>query len=172
MNAVTLLRNQLAWAHHTLEATVADTKDKALHFTDTGKALSVGAAYAHAVLEEDIVVATMFTHKKPLSQGNKNTGVSEPIPDFSEWEKHETWAKNVKIDLPKLQAFAKKVSKQTDTYLAGLTDEDLDQEIERPMIGKQTLAFFISTFVILHIANLAGEISAAKGMQGLKGYPF
>jgi hypothetical protein len=38
--------------------------------------------------------------------------------------------------------------------------------------GKHKLADVLTNFVILHVANLTGEISAAKGFQGLKGYPF
>ncbi|GEM_PF-3622591 len=47
-----------------------------------------------------------------------------------------------------------------------------DKEVDIPGMGKKNLAFIINNFVILHIANLTGEISAAKGVQGLKGYPF
>ena len=38
-----------------------------------------------------------------------------------------------------------------------------------PGMGEQNLVWLISNFVILHIANLTGEISAGKGTQKLKG---
>lgn len=172
MNTVQLLRKQLAWAHATMEGTMADVTKKSAHFTKIGKALPVGAAYAHVIIGEDIVVATMFAKKTPLSANNAKTGMSKPMPSMAEWDKHEGWYKTVKVDLPKLKKFAKSVYKATDAYLATLKDKDLEKEMDLMGMGKQSLAWYISNFVILHIANLTGEVSAAKGVQGLKGYPF
>ncbi len=172
MKAVQLLRQQLQAAHETLEMTMADVKDDVLHFNDTGKALPVAGAYAHAVLAEDMILTYMLSKKPSLVTDYKKIGLSAPMPSMQEWDKHEEWYKTVKLDLPKFQEFAKKVYKATDDYLATLTDKDLEKEEERPHIGKRNLAWLISNFVILHIANLTGEISAAKGIQGLKGYPF
>ena len=173
MNAVKLLRDQFKWAHDTQEATIADATEEALHFTKTGKALPAGAAYAHSVLSEDMLLSGMIRQRAPLAASAK-TGLSSLMPAMSEWEKHEQWAKTVKLDLKQFQAFAKEVYAETDAYLATLTEKDLEKEIETgfPGLGKQSLAFLLSNFFILHIANLTGEISAAKGIQGLKGYPF
>lgn len=171
MNAVELLRHQLQWSHELLENTTADVTEDVAHFAEVNKALPVGAAYAHAILSEDLVVSQLLAHKTPISEGRDDLGLSEPMPGFDNWEKHETWIKSVKVDLPKLRSCAKEVEKATDEYLATLSDEDLDKEIEIPW-GKHTVADIISNFVILHTANLTGEISAIKGVQGLKGYPF
>lgn len=172
MDVITLLRQQLRAAHETLEATMSDVNPNVAHFVETNKALPVGAAYAHAVIAEDMILATMLAGTTPLSSGNEETGLSEPMPGFDAWDKHEAWARSVKVDLTKLREFAKSVYQATDAYLAGLKAEDLDKELDLPVFGKQNLAHVISTFVILHIANLTGEISAAKGFQGHKGYPF
>jgi len=172
MNAVQLLREQFASAHETQEATMSDVNAKAADFAETGKALPVGAAYAHLVVSEDMLLAGMITHSTPLSADNALTGLSTPMPSMSEWDKHEEWVRTVKVDVPKMQAFAKKVYKQTDDYLATLKDSDLENEVEIPGMGKKTLSFLLTNFLLLHIANLTGEISAVKGVQGLKGYPF
>lgn len=174
MNAVQLLREQLQSAHVTLEATMADVTNKTAHFRAMGEAIPVGAAYAHTILSEDMVVSMMLANKKPIAGDNSKTGVSKPMPSMKEWDKHADWYKTVKIDLPKLRTFAKKVYKATDVYLATLKEKDLDKKMDLSGMGmgKQNLAWLISNFVILHIANLTGEISAAKGIQGLKGYPF
>lgn len=155
-----------------MEVTMADVTDSSAHFSNTGKAIPVGAAYAHAVIAEDMVVATMLAKKSPLASDNSKTGLSIPMPSQAEWNKHEQWYKTVKVDLPKLRKFAQRVYKATDDYLATLKDKDLDRVMDVPGMGKQNLAWLISNFVILHIANLTGEVSAIKGVQGLKGYPF
>jgi len=175
MNAIQLLKTQLQSAHYTQEQTIAGVLNKNLHFAQTGKALPVGAAYAHSVIGEDVCVSTMLENKTPLSaKKNAETGLSKPMPSFSEWDKHEQWTKTVKIDLPKLQKFAKKVYKATEDYIDTLKEKDLDREFDLTSMGagKQNLAFVLNNFIILHIANLTGEISAAKGFQDLKGYPF
>lgn len=172
MNAINLLREQLKWAHGALEATMTDVSHDVAHFSETNKALPVGAAYAHALIGEDMVVATMLAHTTPLSQSNPDVGVSEPMPGFDKWDQHEQWYKTVKVDIPKLQAYARDVAKATDDYIASLKEEDLETEVDLGAFGKHTIADIVSNFMILHMANLTGEISSVKGLQGLKGYPW
>lgn len=174
MNSIQLLRDQLKSAHDSQEATIADLSETSAHFKPEGDAIPAGAAYVHSVLSEDMVLSTMILNKKPVSEDviAEEIGLSEKMPGFNEWDKHLAWYKSVKVDLPKFKEFAKKIYEETENYLASLKEEDLDQEIERPMVGKNKLAFYLTNFLILHIANLTGEISAAKGLQGLKGYPF
>lgn len=172
MNSVQLLKEQMKSAHDALEATMADVSTDTAHFREMGKALPIAAAYAHAIIAEDMVLSNIITQKETIFKDASEAGVSEPMPDFAHWDDHAMWTQNVKVDLSKMKEFGKKVFAVTDEYLSTLTDEDLDKEIERPVIGKHNLAFFITNFLLLHAANLTGEISAAKGMQGLKGYPF
>ncbi len=172
MNVIQLLREQFNAAHYTQEATIKDVTAEIAHFANTNKALPVGAAYAHSVVGEDMVLSQMLAHKAPLSADNSLTGLSAPMPSQEHWDKHEEWAKTVQIDLAKLKAFAQKVYAATDEYLASLTEQDLSKEIDLGPMGKQTVLFVINNFLLLHIANLTGEVSAAKGFQGQKGYPF
>lgn len=174
MNTIELLREELKWAHETQEGTIADLTEDSAHFNEINKAIPAGAAYAHSILGEDMVVSMMLANKPGLAIDKNEVGVSELMPPSSEFEKHEAWYKSVKVDLPKLREFAKKVYKATDDYLSTLSDEDLDKQLDLSGMGmgKQSVSYVICNFVILHIANLTGEISAAKGFQGLKGYPF
>ncbi len=171
MYAIELLKQQLKDAREGMEMTMDDVTEEAANFNDTKKAMPVGAAYAHAVLGEDMVIASIILHKKQLSE-TEDTGLSIPSPDAEHWSEYEQWYKTVKIDLPKFRAYAKKVYMATDAYLKTLKDEDLDQEIEVPGMGKKTLAYLFTNWLLLHTASLNGEVSAAKGFQGLKGYPW
>lgn len=172
MHAIELLRKQFESAHHSLEETVGEMNLEVSSFNELGKAIPAGAAYAHAVLEEDILLSRMLANKEPIIKEASAVGISEMIPDTQNWDKHELWYKTVKVEVPKFREYAKKVYQATDDYLSGLKDEDLDTEVERPVVGKQNTAFMLTNFFLLHIANLTGEVSAAKGVQGLKGYPF
>ena len=172
MNSIQLLRNQLKGVHELQESTMADVSAEAAHFNETGKAYPVGAAYAHSVISEDIIVSSMLAKKDPVVKEGEDIGLSEPMPSFQEWDKNEAWVKSVKIDLDKFKEYAQKVYQATDEYIATLTEDDLDDEVDMGEWGKHKRSDVLSNFVILHIANLTGEISAAKGFQGLKGYPF
>lgn len=173
MTAIELLRTQFDSSHETLEGTVADLTKDGSDYNELGKAIPAGAAYAHAVLSEDMMLSMFLAKKDMVFKDANSVGLSEPMPGMDDkWkESHEKWYKSVTVDLPKFKEYAKQVYHETDKYISSLKDEDLDTEIE--MSGmKNTLAFFLSNFFLLHLANLTGEISAAKGVQGLKGYPW
>ncbi|MBP7832437.1 MAG: DinB family protein [Candidatus Levybacteria bacterium] len=172
MNAVDLLKLQFKNAHETLEGTMNDVGPEVAHVRELGKALPVGAAYSHAVCSEDILLSKFVAQKDTIMKDPESIGLSELMPGFDEWDKHAMWAQNVTVDLEKFRKYAKEVYAATDSYLETLKDEDLDADIEMGQFGKHKLGFVLSAFFLLHIANLTGEISAAKGLQGLKGYPF
>jgi hypothetical protein len=78
----------------------------------------------------------------------------------------------VKIDLPQVKEYAQAVYKSTDDYLATLSPDDLDRQMDIPGFGTNSAAFYIGIAALIHPANHVGEISALKGVQGAKGYPF
>ncbi len=119
MKIVQLLRDQLKSNHEVLEGTMADVTPDVAAFSETGKAQSVGASYAHAIVSEDMIVSKILMGKKMLTD-TSDTGLSIPMPteDFSTYPE---WVKTVKIDLDKLAAFAKEVYKQSDDYIASLS---------------------------------------------------
>lgn len=176
MNSINLLKQQIKDAHETLENTVADIKSDHLHKDPGGKALALGAAYAHLVFSEDKIVNGMIQKKPSLSETTHKdkTGASAPMPAMDEnWTvNHEKWAKTVEIDLVTLRTYAQAVYAQTDKYLDSLTETDLDTEIDLGSWGKKTIAYLIYGLVVGHANSLAGEISAVKGVFGQKGYPF
>lgn len=172
MNAIQLIRQEFSTAHEILEMTMADVTPDIANFNKTGKALPAGAAYAHAVMGEDIVLSTMIAMKPAVFKDAASIGVSAPMPDMTHWADHEKWYQTVTVDLPKFREYAKEVYKATDDYLTTLKEEDLDREMDMGEMGKKNLAWLLSAYLLLHVANLTGEISSAKGIQGLKGYPF
>lgn len=172
MNTIQLLKNQIKSAHGLQESTMTDVNAESARFNETGKAFPVGAAYAHSVISEDVILSTMVAKKDTVMNEGADIGLSEPMPSFQEWDKNEAWVKSVSVDLEKFKAYAQKVYQSTEAYLDTLTEDDLEKELDMGQWGKHKLADVLSNFIILHIANLTGEISAAKGFQGLKGYPF
>lgn len=171
MNAIELLRQQFKDAHEGMEMTMDDVTKEVANFHETGKAVPVGAAYAHAVMSEDMTLSMIVLHITPLFE-KEDLGFSVLPPDMEHWSEYENWYKKVDVDVTKLREYAKKVYEATDAYLGTLTEGDLDKALEVPGMGQKTLGYLLNNWMLLHFASLNGEVSAAKGFQGKKGYPW
>lgn len=174
---VNLVVEFLKNAHKNLEGTMADVTEKQLHPHPPGKAHPLGATYAHLVFSEDYAVNGILMHKVPMATTSwkGKTGASEPMPAYGpEWGKYDEWTKSVKIDLEQLRKYAKAVYEHTENYLMSLTDEDLSKELDLTDMGmgKVKFTYILWNFLLEHTANVTGEVSVLKGIQGAKGYPY
>lgn len=176
MDGVALLKLQLNQAHQWLEGTLGELTAEQCQFVPPGRANPPGVCYAHAVLSEDMVVNGMLRGGTPLFAADwaDRTGLSEPMPlPGPDWPRYFDWTRSVRIDLPALRRYAQAVYGETERYLAGLQPADLDSEFDLSAVGfgSQPVGWVISTLLIGHLHDEAGELSAVKGVQGLSGYP-
>ena len=171
MNGIEVMRSQIKASHDIVEGTAADLTDEQCHHKPGGKAHPIGATYVHLATSEDFII-NMLRGQPPLMAGEwaGKVGASEPPPPFG--GDVFAWANSVKVDLGQAREYAKAVYQNTDDYVASLSDADLDREIDVPGFGKNPLAYYIGIAALIHPANHVGEISALKGVQGARGYPF
>jgi hypothetical protein len=169
MDAIAQLRSLFSQAHQTLEGTVADVSPEHARWNPPGKAVPIGASYAHALIGEDAVLCGMVRKTAPLifTTWAQRSGLSEPPPQSPPWD---DWARRVQIDLPALREYGQAVYAATDAYLASLSPADLDVEIGG-FGRKQKLGDFLASLA-LHAGWHTGEISSVKGLLNTKGYPF
>lgn len=174
MNAIELLKSQINMAHMFLDGTRADVSQEQADALPGGKAHPIGATLAHIALAEDLIINMFARGTQPLIMGEwaGKAGISEPAPMDRSAEKLFAWANSVKVDLPQLQQYAQAVFQNTLDWVDTLTEDDLSREMEPPGFGKQTVASMISLAAVVHLSNHCGEVSALKGIQGAKGYPF
>jgi hypothetical protein len=83
----------------------------------------------------------------------------------------EIWSFSGEVSLDAMKQYSATVQKAAIDYVSGLTDADLDREVDTAFFGKQTAAFMIGLAGI-HAMGHGGDMSAVKGLQGLKGLPF
>ncbi len=171
--AVEFLKN----AHKNLEGTMADVTEKQLHSLPPGKAHPLGATYAHLIFSEDYALNGILMHNEPLAHTSwkGKTGASELMPAYGpEWGKYDDWTKNVKINLEQMRKYAQAVYENTENYLMSLSDEDISKELDLTSMGmgKVKFSYILWNFLLEHTANVTGEISVLKGIQGAKGYPY
>lgn len=174
------IQGQVRSAHEFLEATMGDVTEEMAHWGPPGLALPIAAAYSHFVMSEDWLVNVLFRGGAPLFAGPYagRTGVSELPPDPSsakDWNSEFAgWSRRVRIDLTKFRAYAQEVYASTDAYLSNAPDTELERPVDLSAVGMGTksVGFVVNNAVIGHAFSHCGEISALKGVQGKKGYPF
>ncbi|OGO32829.1 MAG: hypothetical protein A2Z16_03910 [Chloroflexi bacterium RBG_16_54_18] len=163
-------REALQWSFSLLEMVMADVSQAQAHWSPPGIANPIAATYAHAICEMDILVK-MLAGKPILFETSwaGKTGISEPRlnQDFD-------WVRRVEVDLDLAREYARAVYQHTDAALAELSPSDLERELDLTAngLGIKTVGWCLSALVTGHLHNMAGEISALKGLQGSKGYPF
>lgn len=170
-----ILLNQLKAVHGVLEQTMDGVTDEVAHFMPPGTANPIAGTYAHVVFSEDYFVHGFLQNKKPLfeTQFEGKTGASELQP--SEWENaYPKWLKEVRLDVKQFREYAKAVYAASEEYVASLSDEDLEKDVDMSAFGMGTKKThdFIANLMSGHAYSIMGEIAALKGIQGLKGYPF
>jgi hypothetical protein len=176
-SAAAILRAELQSAHRLLETTMADVTDEIANRPAPGNANPIGASYAHAVIAEDGIVNGMLRGQPPLIlttwAGRTGTDKIMPMPGVAKGD-IGAWYHSVRVDLTACRAYAQAVYAQSEEFIGNADDATLGREIDLSMIGlgKLPLAVVFGLLVTGHLNNLCGEISAIKGVNGLRGYPF
>lgn len=171
MNTVELLNYSLSNAFGILAQVAADLTQEQADWIPPGIANPIGALYWHTVSGTDQVVHEWCQGEEPLSQraGWHKRVLLAGAPSGGQETLEEMQA--IRVDLPVLHDYARTVAEVSQNWAASLQSPDLEHEVETP-IGNLNLAQILDTFVIWHINAHCGEISALKGCQGAKGYPF
>lgn len=171
---VNAIRTQFQAAHRGwLEPTMQDVTPEQAHWQPPGgRVAPIGAQYGHHIVALDFLFLGFARQQTPLalSAFADKTGFDQPYPAKGDWGQ---WAHAVQIDLDALRQYAQATYAALDEQLALLDDDDLAATVDMTPVGLgvQTLASLL-TLLMLHAAAHTGEISALKGMQDARGYPF
>ena len=169
------LREQLTLAHKVLEDTVSGINEEQAHWQPGGQAHSIAANYAHIVVQEDVIVNVLLKGGDPLFATTfaGKTGLSDipPLPS-TELVKWQEWGEQLRLDLETVAAYSQAVYNSTEAYLDTVTDDVLLQNIDTGFLGEMSKFELLNLTVLTNCNWHTGEISAVKGLQGLKGYPF
>lgn len=171
MTRAELLCAQLRDAHQALEQTMADVSDSLVNSFPPGTANSVGERYGHLAVAEDSLIHGVLQSVPPLvaSTWAGRTGISEPR--FGTDPEH---SRRVRIELPAARDYAGAVYGASDSYLASLSDADLDRLVDMtaPGFGHVPVWWVVSRLVIGHAYEVHGEVAAAKGALGARGFTY
>ena len=173
MNTVEIIKYSLGSAFDILGQVTADLTQEQADWMPAGIANPIGALYWHTISGADEVVNGWCRGQAPLHQkdGWREKVLTVSVPEPEQGGDYLAYMRAIRVNVPTLHEYARTVAEATQGWLASLTPEDLERELETP-IGKLNVAQMLETFVIWHVNAHCGEISALKGCQGVKGYPF
>ncbi len=157
-------------SHDWYNGTVADVTGAQANFLPSGVSHPIGETMAHVVQSEDGIVNGMLRGQKTIWEKDgweKKLGIPNMMM-------HDTkGARALKLDPKSLGAYTQVVQASTMSYLSGLKPADLDRIVDiGGDIGKLPVGGVLTMLLVGNTFAHTGEISAIKGMQGAKGYPF
>jgi hypothetical protein len=198
MNTVDLIQYSLGFAFDLLEQLVTDLTQEQADWLPPGNANPISALYWHIigycdqVVHEwcmepfvDLTIEEWFEAKR----AKRELGMGQPpLRHSAGWQEKVVLAlppenpedpywdvrairEGLRVDLPALHDYARATVQTLLGWLASLSLEDLERTVPTP-IGDHNLGQFLEVFIIGHINPHSGEISALKGCQGLRGYPW
>ena len=158
MNTVELIQFALGAAFDVLGQVTADLTQEQADWQPPGKANTIGSIYWHTLTYVDYFVQNYCIEGKRQ-------------PETAESRPAELWMQDVQVELSELHAYADQVRSTAQNWLSTLTPADLERR-RHTTVGEMNEGQMLELFVVWHINAHCGEISALKGCQGLKGYPW
>ena len=168
MNGADAIRQTIGHAHQWFTGTVVDLTQEQADYLPSGAAYPIGELVAHVLQSEDMIVNGMVRGQASVWQSG-GWEQTLGIPDVSRHTQEV--ARGFKTSIADLKPYQEAVYASVDEYLGGLTEGELAREVPGPA-GPMTVYDVLSNFLVGNTLAHTGEISALKGLQGAKGYPF
>jgi hypothetical protein len=196
MNNVELIYDSLGFAFEILENLTGDLSQEQADWMPPGNANSIAALYWHIVAYvdqyvhewcmapyrqvafEEWVDSKLTKRELGMGQDPLRHSWQEKVvitlppenPKDPYWEIRAS-RESLQLYLPALHDYAQATKQAILSWVASLSPHDLERKVSTP-IGEFNMGQVLETFIIGHINNHSGEISALRGCQGLKGYPW
>ncbi len=164
MQATSYAKQELEQVFDFMGACLQEVTDDQYNWKPAGTCNPIAKLHAHALSAVDFFVNFLL-------RGNARMWPEIAAKTGLPANSLEIWQADVRLPRAEMQAYATRLRDSVSAYVASLSDGDLDRQVETRIMGRQT-AGWILQLAASHTASHTGEISAVKGMQGLKGLPF
>jgi hypothetical protein len=175
-NTVELTHYSLGFAFETFEGLVSDLTPEQAHWMPPGNAIPIGSLYWHIIKYVDHIVHDWGMGQPSLRQREgwqEKVVITSPPPEPDDpMLDLRAIREGVSVDLPALHDYARATAQAVLDWVASLTAEDLADRMIETRYGTFNLSQMLDSLIIWHINAHCGEISALKGCQSLKGYPW
>ena len=169
MDAKTYVEKQIANMRSLTDDVVKDTTEDQFNWLPPGKLNPISAVLIHILGGEDFFIQNILQSKPRVWETGAwgaQIGIQIPPSPGHDWDE----CRCTRLALAPVLGYAQAVRAATDAYLAGLTAEELDRQVN--FVGRTVPASQMLALLVVHAAGHAGEIAALKGMQGVQGLPF
>ena len=158
-----MLRMQVGEAFDWLDQVISDLSPEQYSWQPEGTANPISKLHAHTLSSADFWMNLMGLQKPMLWMG-----VSQKLGLPGNFI--EVWKTDAPINLSDMQEYAKSL-REASAAIDALDDAALERELTAPVFGRRDVGFVLR-LAGMQMAIHTGEISAAKGLQGLQGLPF
>ncbi len=164
MNATTYAKQHLEQTLSLLNMAAAGMDDAQYNWDPAGTCNSASKSHVHTLTSLDFFINAKVRGQDLLwsTFAPANGLPANPM---------EIWSAGGVIPLAAITEYGKTLQQSVLDYVSSLSDADLDREVDTQFFGMKPIAFVLQ-LAGMHCAGHAGDISAVKGMQGLKGIPF
>ena len=167
MELIDFIRAQCGNALEMIQRSLEDLDDEIVHWEPGGTANTIGQLLAHVVTGQDLLIGEKLQGGSTLfSQGwAEKTGI--PL------DRTQIWVKGAwRLNLDGFKAYHAAVETQSRGYIDSMTPADLEREVAWIRGPEQPVSRLFQVIFINHALGHAGEMSALKGIRGLKGLPI
>lgn len=167
MEILDFIRAQVGAVHHNLGFSMDDLTDEIVHSRAGGTTNTIAQILAHVVTGQDLLIREKLGGVPALHESGwaQKTGI--PTVRSEIWQS-DTW----RLNLEAFNAFRLAVEANSTAYVEGLQPADLDLPRSWIRGPERPLGMLLQTIFINHALGHCGEISALKGVRGLKGLPI
>jgi hypothetical protein len=172
MDGVAAIRSAFAGAHNWFMGTVAGVTAETANLVPPGVVQPIGALMAHIAHSEDFLVNALVRQQRPLWE---REGWAAKVGGPMLLDQDQEAIRAYSCDPAAIARYAEAVFAGTDAALASLAEADLEREANLVQFGfpaNMPLGAFLTQMLLGNTYAHTGEISALKGLQSLKGYPF
>ncbi len=168
MEVKEFVQRQLAAMRRQCDAALQDMTDEQFNWMPPGTVNPIRTTLVHMIAAEDSFVQRVILDKPTVwDSGNWSEQIGLPFPPGrGRWDE----VRDTTLASAPVLAYAQAVRVATDAYVAELTASELDRAIQ--FMGATRSVADALTILVTHTVGHAGEISAVRGMQGVKGLPF
>jgi uncharacterized damage-inducible protein DinB len=163
----------LASAHRSIEIAMEDLTEDTAYWQPPGTANSIARLLVHGVTVEDLMINRILKGGETVFQAGgwaAMTGLPAAAA-MRAFRNEAHWDQEWRLQWQGFDGYRKAVEESARDYVASLEAKDLDREITFGTREPRSVATILRGVVINHLLVHNGEISAVKGLQGLKGLP-
>lgn len=167
MELIDFIRAQCGSALDMIKLSLEDLDDEILQWEPGGTANRIEQILAHVVSGQDLLIGDKLKGGTTLHASGwaEKTGI--PTDRTQIWVK-DAW----RLNLEGFKQYHAAVDAQSRGYLDSMTPADLEREVAWIRGPEQPVARLFQVIFINHALGHCGEMSALKGIRGLKGLPI